>query len=213
MKNILKLRLNRHLLSLAMGVGMLGVLIVGNVGTALADDNPINFSVTGGTQTVTTGTLGLKDQGDGTVTSFALNGHDQNVTITMPVTVTDARGTGAGWTIKLYASQFTNGDGHTLTNPPAIGTLATSNLTPTDSSSPLQATPSDEFATATNGASVPTASSSELTLLKAAGGSGYGMGSYTLNVPMTLTIAAKDYAGSNSNHYTSTFTFDIAAAI
>jgi len=92
MKNILKFRLNRHLLSLAMGVGMLGVLIVGNVGTALANGIVGTANVDAGT------TLSATINADSTLINggshTALSGINQpRLPITMPIDVVNDRGT------------------------------------------------------------------------------------------------------------------------
>jgi hypothetical protein len=119
MKNILRLRLTRHLLSLAMGVGMLGALIVGNVGTAMAAG--------GGNGTFDVNGVDASESDSGVTVNggspVALTDGDQTVTIALPLTVTDFSGTGSGWNVTLGATAFTTTSGgttHTLQNAPKV---------------------------------------------------------------------------------------------
>ncbi len=102
MKNFLKLGLARHIASAAIGVGMLGVLIGGNVGTAMADTGNGSLTVNAGSlsETITSVTI---NSGAG----LTLNGTDQTPSIAMPITVVDPTGSGAGWHVTIKAGQFT----------------------------------------------------------------------------------------------------------
>jgi hypothetical protein len=67
------------------------------------------------TGTVTGGTLGIATSATPSF-SVTLNGTDQTASYTVPTTVTDATGSGAGWNLTVTSTQFTTGGGtpHTL---------------------------------------------------------------------------------------------------
>ncbi|WEG13232.1 WxL domain-containing protein [Pullulanibacillus sp. KACC 23026] len=145
--------------------------------------------------TITGGDLGVTtDPTVGDFSSVTLDGSVQTTTASMgSLTVTDARGTGAGWNVVVSATPFKTSDSsHTL---------------PTDSlslASPTEVTPG----TGSSDASTVTKkngtidNSAGLKLLSAAVDG--GMGTYTVSFPdnaLTLTLNPKDvYAGT----YTST---------
>jgi WxL domain surface cell wall-binding len=211
MKNILKFRLNRHLLSLAMGVGMLGVLIVGNVGTALADG--------GGdlSPTITGGQLDVSNTSLPTITSsVTLDGHDTTLTVSIPLTVNDPTGTGAGWKLQLATTQFhataatlpfrtipTNATTFTSVTGVACGTGSTCSAPTSTVGSvtvPVAAATSD-------GTTISFGSATATSIYNAATNTGMGINGLTAGFTVHLP-ANTTYAGS----YTSAFTETIASA-
>jgi hypothetical protein len=71
------------------------------------------------TATVTgAGSLSLSHGATASI-SDTLDGTDQSATYSVPLTLADARGTGAGWNLTIAATTFSDGFGHTL----AAGTV------------------------------------------------------------------------------------------
>jgi len=66
---------------------------------AFADSSPVTATVNGG---------GLTQSGDfsGASVSVLLNGHNQSKSYTLPITVTDATGSGAGWHLTITSTPF-----------------------------------------------------------------------------------------------------------
>jgi len=202
MKNILRLRLNRHLLSLAMGIGMLGVLIVGNVGTAMASNTPGvgNFDVTAGplSATASTPTITFNNNPIDSTHHLTLDGTQKTINIVLPVTVTDARGTGNGWTVSFSADRFSSSAGN-LVNDPTISSVAT--VQPVDNTS--GSIPSSIVQVSGSTTSVPegTTGNAAIPLLSVPNTGHDGMGSYATTVTMQLQIAARDYTGTYSSDF------------
>ncbi len=214
MKNILKLRLNRHLLSLAMGVGMLGVLIVGNVGTAMASDTPggTSFQVSGSNPTESVSDMTVSETVSGTTHTydansnpFTLDGKDHILDLAMPIAVTDNSGTGNGWKVTIAATSFHNENSQLLRQPsPSVSNVAmtdtyTSDATNTD---PI---PSSDVYTSNAYVPIPAVTTTATKLYNATAGT--GMGEFNLTPTMHLHIQANDYAGT----YTSTFTLNLSS--
>lgn len=193
MKNILKLRLSRHIASAAIGVGMLGVLIGGNVGTAMADTGNGSLAVGAGglSESITSVTI---NGGSG----LNLNGTDQTPSIAMPMTVTDATGSGAGWHLTITADQFTGttSNSHKL----SASAVSVSGVTPTDVSGTTDTDPTG------NTVGYPlTVNSTAAPLYTAAVNS--GLGAFTVTPTMTLNVPANTVPDT----YTSTFTVGIVS--
>ncbi len=178
MKNILKLRLSRHIASAAIGVGMLGVLIGGNVGTAMADTGNGSLDVGAGSlsESITSVTI---NGGSG----LALNGTDQTPSIAMPMTVTDATGSGAGWHLTIKAGQFTGTTSSSDKLPTSA--VSVSGVTPTDVSGSTNTAPSGN--TVNYPLTVPTGNTAS-SLYSAAAAS--GLGAFTVTPTMTLNVPA-----------------------
>ena len=96
--------------SMRFSLGMFVILTLtfwGSVATAFAYSG-------GATATLTAGTL--SEQGTfGENVSATLSGKDQAVPYTLPVQVTDATGSGAGWNLQISGTPLSDGSSHTLT--------------------------------------------------------------------------------------------------
>jgi len=135
--------------------------------------------------------------------SATLAGVDQAVTYTIPITLTDLTGTGAGWNLTITSTQFTTGGGTPLT-------LATSASHITGVTSAHVGT--DSYTDPTNsityapllvpaGATAPTA----VKLFNAALNT--GLGTFTVTPTVSIALPANTYAGS----YTSTVTLAVVS--
>ncbi len=152
------------------------------------------------TATVTAGTLTLTTSATPSVSS-TLDGTDQTPSYTLPMTINDATGSGAGWNVTITSTTFTTGGG-----TPKL--LSTSASTATGVSSACAG------GTCTNptnsigyplgvpaGSTAPTA----VKLFNAAANT--GMGKFTVTPTVGVSIPANTYAGT----YTSTVTVAVVS--
>jgi hypothetical protein len=133
--------------------------------------------------------------------SFALtlDGTDQTPTYTLPLTVTDPRGSGAGWNLTITSTQFKTPASNTL--PTTASTITGVNVTcpgggctnPTNSITPPIAVPAAAIA--------PTA----VKFYNAANHT--GTGTFTVTPTVQVAVAANSFAGT----YASTITLAIVA--
>ncbi len=182
----------RRRLALALGTS---ALLVGSIaGPAFAADT-VTQTVNAGTRTASVADLTL---GAVTTTHSA-----QTSTGTMTLTADDSSGSGAGWNVTILSSAFVYSGTNSGTNIPAANFSLTSAAAP--------AMTAGEAVDATNGPKVPTVSpvgtldSARKTVQANAG---YGEGTYTQALGVSLTIPADSRAGT----YTGTLTTTIAAA-
>ncbi|THF74392.1 WxL domain-containing protein [Cohnella fermenti] len=153
---------------------------------------------------------------------------DQLSTASNGITVEDSRGSGAGWSVSVSATDFVSDP---LQDPTASGTYTVK--IPASAVSVIVATPivalSGQAVDPTYGplASNGTLSAAPLKLMYAA--PGYGMGvyttgvSYSLAVPKTVTVASvsngaskykeNDMIGTVATTYTATLTFTLGSGV
>jgi hypothetical protein len=165
----------------------LGVLALVLAAVAVAGTVTTTATVTGA------GSLSLSN---GTTASISdtLDGSDQTVNYTLPLTMNDLRGSGAGWNLTMTSTTFNDGT-HTLATGASSLASATSSCTaggtctnPTNSVSyPL---------TVPAGATAPTA----VKVFNAAANT--GMGRFTVTPSINVSIPGNSFAGS----YASTLT-------
>jgi hypothetical protein len=152
------------------------------------------------TATVTAGSLSLATSATPAV-SATLDGTDQTPSYTLPMTVADNTGSGAGWNVTITSTTFTTGGGspHTLSTSASTATGAVAACgggtctNPTNSVGYPLAVPA--------GAPAPTA----VKLFNAAANT--GMGSFNLTPTIQVAIPANTYAGT----YQSTVTVAIVS--
>ena len=83
-----------------LGIGLiLTLFIAGWRVTALADGGGIAASLNAGGLTV-------KSNFNSNTLSVSLNGQDQIISYTLPLLVTDATGSGGGWSLTITSTQF-----------------------------------------------------------------------------------------------------------
>jgi hypothetical protein len=170
---------------------VVAALIAGG-GAALADTANVTATVSGGS---------LSESTSATPSfSVTLNGSDQTGNYTLPITVTEARGSGAGWNLTITSTQFSTGGG----SPNTLSTSASSIASVSSSCTGGTCT------NATNGLTYPVAvpaGSGPPTAVKffnAAANT--GMGKFTITPSVNVAVPANSYAGS----YSSTVTLAIA---
>jgi hypothetical protein len=174
--------MRRSFLLLA-GLAILSLLMLPFSITAYADDTE-NGSVQldGGSLSVLINSVSY--------TGVTLNGSNQNSTGTINMSVTDARGTGLGWKIKLSSTVMTKSgvpartipqSGHYVTNVNLdnfVGSEPTNNVTSASWVDPIPATDGTNFTNLFNAAD------------------GTGMGNSTQTITTNLAIPANTYAGT-----------------
>lgn len=150
---------------------------------------------------VTAGTLSMSTSAtpSGSVT---LNGTDQNTSFGIPLSVTDATGSGAGWNVTVTSTQFSTGGA----TPKLLSTSASS-ITAVSSSCNASVTCTNPTNAITYPLAVPAGSGppTAVKLFNAAANS--GMGAFTVTPTMQVAVPANTLAGS----YTSTVTVAIVS--
>jgi hypothetical protein len=165
------------------------VAVVGSPLTGLpASANPFSLAVNGAALSIASPSSSLN------ANPIILNGSSQSVTSTLPLTVTDARGTGAGWTLSIDAADPKTSGGKTIpfsgmTFGPQYPGIADSSGT-----SPLNLATSPPGNLYGPDSSPGTTTSSPNTLLTAPALQGMGM--YTQNEGITLTVPATASTGT-----------------
>jgi hypothetical protein len=148
------------------------------------------------TGTVSAGTLSLTTTAAPTF-SATLNGTDLSPTYSVPATLNDATGSGAGWNTTITSTQFTTGGStpqtlattaSTITGVTAVAAAGTTATAPTNGITyPL---------TVPAGATAPTAVKYFDAALNT------GMGEFTLTPTVQVAIPANAYAGTYSSTLT-----------
>src|SRR2546422_3993926 len=95
---MLALKLKHLAIGSCIGLVLFVILTIGSAGSVLADTGTGTTTITGGSlsETLTVPT----------VDNATLNGTDKNLTITMPITVIDATGSGSGWNVTITSTTF-----------------------------------------------------------------------------------------------------------
>ncbi len=167
-----------------LGLGALALVLAA---VAIAGTVTATATVTGA------GSLSLSHGTAASVTD-TLDGTDQTVNYTLPLTMNDLRGTGAGWNLTMTSTAFSNGSQTLATNASSIAS-ATSSCTaggtctnPTNSISyPL---------------TIPAAATAPAAVKVFNAAANTGMGRFTITPSINVSIPGNSYAGS----YTSTLT-------
>lgn len=178
-------------------IGIIASILVANIGTvafAAVESNP--------KAVITGGDLGIEDLAVADFTSITLDGTTKTIDATVnPVILTDATGTGNGWTVSLKASKFTNATAqnislNTLSDDSLV--LGTVSVVAGDDSTPITNITTEAGAIDNAlGVSIVNATTNE------------GMGKYTISMePMELTLLPKE---AKAGTYTSTVTVTLTS--
>jgi hypothetical protein len=187
-----KLRTPRRTLGIVLAVAATMALAM-----PVAAADSVTQAVTAGARTASVADLALS--------SLAYSHSVQTSNGSMTLTADDSTGSGAGWNVTILSSAFvlTDGDG--------TKDISAANFALTAADAPVMTAGQAINVTAGNGPAVPT--TTPIGTLDSArktvqAGVGYGQGTYTQNLPVTLTIPAFSAAGT----YTGTLTTSITAA-
>lgn len=151
-------------------------------------------------ETVNGGALNLTNNTSTASVAVTLDGSDKSGSWTAPVTVSDARGTGGGWSVTITSTQFATGTTPTRTlaldasavTAVSVSCAAGTCTGPTNSIAYPVVVPA--------GSTAPTA----VKIFNAA--SGTGMGSFTVTPTIATGVLGNAYAGT----YTSTVSISVA---
>jgi hypothetical protein len=185
--HFLKKRSIRFYLGFAL---ILAMATGGSAIAAFADSGTARVAVNAGSLTLT----GVTNVSAPPVT---LNGDDQTTTYSMGLTVSDARGSGAGWNLSITSTAFTTGS-QSLSN-----TASSINAAPTVACSGVGGhctSPDDSAITYPVG--VPAGASAPTAVKFFDAKANTGLGKFTITPTVTIAIPGNTYAGT----YTSTVT-------
>jgi hypothetical protein len=162
-------------------------------GTAGADTANVTATVTGGS---------LAEATSATPSfSATLDGTDQTPTYTLRITVTEARGTGAGWNMTITSTQFTTGGG----TPKTLSTSASSMTSV--ASVCATGTCTNPTNAVTYPVAVPAAAAPPTAVKFFNASANTGMGKFTITPTIGVSVPANTFAGA----YSSTVTLAVAS--
>ncbi len=132
----------------------------------------------------------------GTTATFAatLDGTDQTVNYTVPLTIVDARGTGGGWNLTLTSTTFTTGTRTLATTASSLTAVTAGCTTGVTCTNPTNAVTFPVADPA--GATAPAA----VKFFNAAANT--GMGSFTITPTIAVSVPGNSYAGTYSSTLT-----------
>lgn len=150
------------------------------------------------TATITGGTLSLASSAAPTF-SVTLNGTDQTPSYTMPMTVTDATGSGAGWNVTVTSTAFTTGTKSLANAASTVTAVSSACVAATTCTNPTNST--------TYPLTVPAAATPPTAVKLFNSALNSGLGSFTLTPTVQVAIPANTFAGT----YTSTITLAVVS--
>ena len=172
--------------------------IITLIGIALAAMILVSAAVAGTiTATATVSGAGSLSLSNGATASISdtLDGTDQTVGYTLPLSITDARGSGAGWNLTLTSTTFNDGAGHTLST--SASTIASVAMACQGGGSCTNATNAITYPV-----TVPAAATAPAAVKIFNAAANTGMGRFTITPTINVAIPGNSFSGS----YTSTLT-------
>jgi hypothetical protein len=140
------------------------------------------------------GSLALSNGSTASITD-TLDGTDQSVGYTLPLTLTDARGTGAGWNLTVTSTTFSDGSGHTLaTSASSIASVAMVCVAGGTCTNPTNAI--------TYPVTMPAAASAPAAIKLFNSAATTGLGRFTITPTINVAIPGNSYAGTYSSTIT-----------
>ena len=168
------------------------------IGIGLAALILVSAAVAGNiTATATVSGAGSLALSNGTTASLSdtLDGTDQTVGYTVPLTLTDARGSGAGWNLTLTSTTFSDGSGHTLST--SASTIASVAMACVAGGSCTNATNAITYPV-----TVPAAATAPAAVKVFNSAANAGMGRFTITPTINVAIPGNSYAGTYSSTLT-----------
>ncbi len=178
-----------HRVSLRLGAALIVAGVLAFPGSALAAEATATGTIEGGSLSLTTSAA--------PTFSATLDGTDKTATYNLPLRVEDLTGSGAGWNTTITSTQFTTGG----ENAKTLATSASS-LTAVTSECVEEVTCTDPTNAISYPVSVPAGSTAPEAVKFFDAAAGTGMGKFSLNPTVSVSIPANTYAGT----YTSTIT-------
>lgn len=175
--------------------GLSLVLVAGALAAgAMADTGLVTGTVAAGTLSEVTAAA--------PTFSVSLDGTDQTASYTLPITLTDSRGTGLGWNMTITSTQFTTGGASPNTLPTSASTITAVSSSCKPGSTCTNPTNSVTYPLGLpSGATAPTA----VKLMNAALLT--GLGKFTVTPTVSVSVPANSFAGT----YTSTITLAVVS--
>ena len=175
----------RHTLTTLLVTGLAALTLAA---VAVAGNVTATATVTGA------GALSLTHGASASVSS-TLDGTDQVASYTVPLTLNDARGSGAGWNLTITSTTFSDGSGHSLgTGASSVSSVSSACVAGGTCTAPTNAI--SYPLTVPAAASAPTA----VKLFNSAANT--GLGRFTVTPTINVTIPGNAYAGSYSSTVT-----------
>jgi len=146
------------------------------------------------------GDVGLSETATSTTASFSatLNGSDKTATYTIPLTVADLRGTGAGWNLTITSTQLAAG-AYTLPTSASSVTAVSKSCSVSPCTNPTNSV--------TYPVTVPAGSGPPTAVRFYNAAAGTGKGTFTVTPTIKVAVGANAYKGS----YSSTITLAIVS--
>lgn len=187
---------------------VLALAIVGSAVAAFASSGPGSTTTASATVngannltvslTIPQGGLSVYNEASNPPASVTLDGNDHTAYFTLPINVTDARGTGAGWSVSISATTFVSTDAHAYTlstgspdigDDPIVCKPSSASCNTSTAALPTGATQGTSFQFTT-----PNSTPSQVLIATAALNT--GMASYTITPKVEFPILANAYADS-----------------
>jgi hypothetical protein len=146
------------------------------------------------------GSLGLSHGTTASIGTVTIDGSDQSVAFTLPLSITDARGNGSGWNATITSTSFTDGSGHTL----AASASSVSNVTVACVNGGSCTNPTNAV---TYGLSVPAGATAPTAVKLFNAAANTGMGRFTVTPSVSVSVPGNVFAGT----YSSTVTVAVAS--
>lgn len=127
--------------------------------------------------------------------SSTLDGTDQSVNYTLPLSISDVRGGGAGWNLTVTSTTFTDASSHTLSN--AASSIGSAAVTCTAGGSCTNPTNAISYPL-----TVPAAATAPAAVKLFNAAANTGMGRFTVTPTINVAVPGNAFAGA----YTSTVT-------
>lgn len=177
----------------------LAVAIVG-VATLVAATAAIAGNITATATVNGAGALGLSHGATAAIGTVTIDGTDQSVAYTVPLSITDARGNGSGWNATITSTSFNDGSGHSLaTSASSVSAVSVACVAGGSCTSPTNAV--------TYALGVPAGSTAPSAVKLFSAASTTGMGRFTVTPTVNVNIPGNVYAGT----YSSTVTVAVAS--
>jgi WxL domain surface cell wall-binding len=183
-----------HITRKAAALGLAGLAALAISAAALAGTITASANVTGA------GSLGLSHGTTASVPSITLDGTDQTASYTLPLSITDARGTGSGWNATITSTTFSDGSGHSLTtSASSVASVSSACVSGGTCTNPTNAI--SYPLTVPAGTTAPAA----VKLFNAAANT--GMGRFTVTPTINVSVPGNSFAGT----YNSTVTVAVTS--
>jgi hypothetical protein len=188
----------RHIFSHLPRKTLAGAVI--GIATLVAATAAIAGNVTATATVNGAGSLGLAHGATAAIGTVTIDGSDQTVAYTVPLSITDVRGAGTGWNATVTSTSFNDGAGHTLpTSASSISAVAVACVAGGSCTNPTNAV--------TYGLAVPAGATAPTAVKLFSAAASTGMGRFTVTPTVNVGILGNVYAGT----YNSTVTVAVAS--